>query len=66
MFDPDKLYWTNDPALKQLGTYSTLAHWRHQGKGPAFVKCGKRILYRGSALNAWLEAQTVEPTPAAA
>ena len=28
MFDDDKLYLTDDPALKVLGSYSTLSHWR--------------------------------------
>lgn len=66
MFDPDKLYMADDPALLVLGPYSTLAHWRSEGRGPAYVKLGRRVAYRGSALNVWIEAQTVEPAPAAA
>ena len=61
MFDDEKLYLADDPALKVLGPYSTLAHWRSEGRGPAYVKLGKRVAYRGSALNAWIEAQTVQP-----
>ena len=38
MFDDDKLYLTDDPALKVLGSYSTLSHWRSEGRGPAYLK----------------------------
>ena len=61
MFDPNKLYLANDPALRPLGSYMTRAHWRNQGRGPAYVRAGRRILYRGSDLNAWLESRTVRP-----
>ena len=66
MFENNKLYFTNDEALSALAPYSTLAHWRCQGRGPAFVKLGSRVAYRGADLNAWLEAQTVRPQPTAA
>ena len=62
MYEDKKLYLANDPALRPLGSYMTLAHWRHEGRGPAFVRLGRRIGYRGSDLNRWLEAQTVQPT----
>lgn len=68
MFDPQKLYLTDDPALRVLGPYSTLAHWRSEGRGPPYVKIGARVAYSGKALNEWLAARTVNPTdqPAAA
>lgn len=61
MYDESRLYPPDDPALAQIGSYSTLAQWRSQGKGPAFVRLGKRVAYTGRALNAWLDAQTVNP-----
>ena len=64
MFDPDKLYLTNDPALKALAPYSTLAHWRSEGRGPRYIKIGPKVAYRGSDLNAWLDERLVEPTAA--
>ena len=64
MFDPDRLYFADDATLKQLAPYSTLAHWRCQGKGPAFIRLGKRVAYRGADLNAWLESRTVRPKAA--
>ena len=62
IFEANKLYLAGDPALSVLGSPSTLAHWRSQGRGPAFIKLGSRVAYRGSALNQWLAARTVRPT----
>ena len=63
MFDPNTIYLASDPALAVIASYSTMAHWRVQGRGPAFVKLGPRRVGRiGRILNAWLEAQTVRPT----
>lgn len=61
MFEPKKFYTAADVrAHLRLGT-STLANWRHDGKGPPFVKCGSRILYPGDALIEWLERNLVKP-----
>ena len=62
MFEPDTLYKTDDPKIKALAPYSTLAHMRSEGRGPAFLKIGGRVLYLGSHLNTWLEQITVRPT----
>ena len=62
MFDDDKLYLASDSALLKLGRPSTLAHWRSEGRGPAFIKLGARVAYRGSDLNQWLASRTVRPT----
>jgi predicted site-specific integrase-resolvase len=32
----------------------TLANWRVQGKGPAFVKIGGKICYRDEDINAFI------------
>ena len=61
MFEPDRLYFTADEALKQIAPYFTLAHWRCEGRGPAYVKIGARVAYRGADLNDWIERQTVRP-----
>ena len=60
MFDENKLYLANDPALRPLGSYMTLAHWRSEGRGPAFIRLGRRVAYSGRALNEWLRLRTVE------
>ena len=66
MFDDDKLYPTSDPKLLALAARQTLARWRHEGRGPAFVKLGSRVAYTGRALNEWIDSQTVRPTATAA
>ena len=35
----------------------TLEFWRYAGKGPAYVKVGKRVRYRPADVEAYLEAQ---------
>ena len=62
MFEDGKLYLTNDLALLVIGRPSTLAHWRSEGRGPAFVKMGRRVAYLGSDLNKWLADRTIRPT----
>lgn len=68
MFDEDKLYRPNDPALKVIASRSRLAQWRMDGTGPAFLKLGpgpkSPVAYTGKALNEWLASQTVEPAAA--
>ena len=64
MFDSDKLYFTDSPELKALAPYSTLAHWRSEGRGPAYIKIGSRVAYRGTDLTRWLLARTVVPVAA--
>ena len=61
MFDDQRLYLANDPALRAIAPYSTMAHWRCEGRGPAYVKLGSRVAYSGRALNEWLAARTVQP-----
>ena len=60
-FDDERYYATRDPDLLLLATYGTLAQWRHRGYGPAYVRFGNRVLYRGCDLNRWLEDHLVEP-----
>ena len=40
MFDPGKLYLATDPTLRNIAPASTMAHWRCEGRGPAYVKIG--------------------------
>jgi excisionase family DNA binding protein len=35
----------------------TLERWRCEGKGPAFVRLGRRVRYRRDDLEAWLVRQ---------
>lgn len=38
----------------------TLRRWRLMRVGPAHVKCGRTVLYRGAAVAEWLRAQEVQ------
>lgn len=64
LFDNSRNYVLGDPELDLIGPREKLAQWRHRGVGPAFYKLGKKVIYRGVDLNAWAEAQRVEPQAA--
>lgn len=62
MFEPNCSYQPGDPELEAFASREKLAQWRHKGIGPAYYKLGRKIIYRGADLNAWAEAQRVEPS----
>lgn len=50
-------------AARHLGiSPSTLAKWRLSGKGPRYVKAGRRVLYRPADLDAWQAENTRRST----
>ncbi|WP_298589507.1 AlpA family transcriptional regulator [uncultured Kocuria sp.] len=50
-----------------LGTTTgNLAQFRYRGTGPAFVKVGRRVLYRESDVTAWIAANVRTMTGTAA
>ena len=61
LFEQDRNYVVGDPELEIIGNRDKLAQWRHKRIGPPFYKLGRKIIYRGADLNAWAEAQRVEP-----
>lgn len=65
MINPEAFYPPAAPELRALGAEQTLARWRHEGRGPAFIKSGSRVLYRGSDVLAWLESRRVKTDEAA-
>lgn len=62
--DPNQLYPPRAPELGDIAKPQTLAQWRSEGKGPAYIKSGSRVLYSGKDLIDWLEARRVEPSAA--
>ena len=62
LFDSNRNYVLGDPELALIGDREKLAQWRHKGVGPAFYRLGRKIVYRGEDLNAWAQAQRVEPS----
>ncbi|MGC1506423.1 MAG: MerR family transcriptional regulator [Sulfitobacter sp.] len=66
IYDDDRIYFSEDPELEVIGSREKRAQWRHRNTGPAFVRIGRRIGYFGSDLNAYLNAQRVDPNAEAA
>jgi hypothetical protein len=40
---------------------TTLAAWRHFGRGPVFLKIGRSCFYRMSDIEDWLNKQVIIP-----
>lgn len=40
---------------------STVTLWRAQGKGPAWIKCGRSVRYARADVDAWLEQNRQGP-----
>jgi excisionase family DNA binding protein len=58
----DKELLTDTETASYLGLADrTLRDWRKQGKGPAFVQMGKKIRYRKTAIDEYLDNQTIKP-----
>lgn len=43
-------------------TEAALAQWRYRGTGPKFVRLNRRIFYKWSDVNAWIDANTMQRT----
>jgi hypothetical protein len=62
-FSPDEAnsyLKTGDPKARRGGG-RTLARWRREGTGPAFLRLPGRIVYRKRDLDEWLERRRVVP-----
>lgn len=53
---PDPLLATGEVARLLAQAEQTLRNWRCDGKGPAFVKIGRSVRYRTSAVVAFVDA----------
>ena len=62
LFENNRTYVLGDEELNIIGDRNKLAQWRHKKLGPAFYRLGRKIIYRGADLNAWAEANRVDPT----
>jgi len=60
-FEDDRSYVLGDPELNLIGSREKLAQWRHKGRGPAYYKLGRKIIYRGADLNVWMEKSRTDP-----
>lgn len=48
---------TDEAAVVSRIPKNTLAYWRHIGYGPKWAKIGRRVFYRRSDIEAWIDAQ---------
>lgn len=55
----DAVLDTKEAAAKLRLSVQTLRTWRMTGRGPDYVKAGKRVLYTVAALESYLAANTV-------
>ena len=62
LFEQNRNYVLGDTELEVIGDRDKLAQWRHKGIGPAYYKLGRKVVYRGTDLNAWAETNRVEPS----
>ena len=54
--------WTTRETAEATGIpVGTLNYWRHIGKGPAYAKVGKKVLYDPAAVWAWIDAHVTTP-----
>jgi hypothetical protein len=59
--DPDELVPSDEAARKIHQRPETLTAWRHERRGPAYVKIGRKVFYRRNDIAAWLGAQRRDP-----
>ena len=62
-YSPDDLILSEDMPLIFKGTTpQTWNSLRHKGTGPAFIRAARRIYYRRSAVEEWLNDNTMTRT----
>jgi predicted DNA-binding transcriptional regulator AlpA len=54
----------SEGALRLGLKVATLRAWRHQGRGPGFVRLGRAIRYLSADIDEFLSANRCRPTPA--
>ena len=62
--DPAELLDAGETAKLLRQKPQTLAMWRCEDRGPEYVKIGRSVFYRRSAVSAWLASQIVRPSAA--
>lgn len=60
----DQYYPPADLEGAGIAKTQTFAQWRHEGRGPAYIKVGSRVLYHGKDVLAWLNENRVSPEAA--
>jgi predicted DNA-binding transcriptional regulator AlpA len=58
--EPTEIVDSSELAELLRTSVHTVHYWRHQGTGPKGFKVGKRILYRWSDVEAWLDQKAAD------
>ena len=59
----DRIWLDTPEAAKYIGsTPGTMENWRYVGGGPRYAKLGRRVTYRRTWLDDWLERRAVTST----
>ncbi|KAA0591980.1 hypothetical protein J2848_003831 [Azospirillum lipoferum] len=59
----DDIYFTDEEAAEQLRLSAwTLRQWRCKGRGPKFMKIGRRVLYRKKDILSFVTSNTYSST----
>jgi hypothetical protein len=53
------LYTATEVSEKYNIAVGTLANWRSQGRGPEYIKYGRKVLYPVSEMDKWLRLNLV-------
>jgi hypothetical protein len=61
--DTGQEWLTEDEAAVYVGKVpkATLKQWRWLRQGPPYSKVGRRVVYRRTDLDRWIEANRIEP-----
>lgn len=63
LFDETRHYSPSDPEiLSLLGSTDKQAQMRHYKRSPNYFRLGRKIIYHGTDLNLWANAQRIETT----
>lgn len=57
----ERLLLTEEVADRCRTTAATVRYWRHVGYGPPGIKVGRRVLYRASEVESWLDGLGATP-----
>ena len=63
MPQPAPAFWTpKETAAHLRRAEQTLARWRCEGYGPAYILMGRRVVYRPEDVDAWVAGRRVMAT----
>jgi excisionase family DNA binding protein len=59
-YTENKTYSHKEAAEYLCVAVQTLYNWRHERRGPSYVKMGRKIVYRQNDLDRYMESNTID------